>query len=134
MSDKSPRFINPEALSRPVGYSQVVETRGSRTLYLSGQVALDRQGNLVGMNDMAAQADQVFANIQTALAAVSASFRDVVKLTFYLTDISQLPAVRQVRDRYVNTAQPPASTAVEVRRLARPEWLLEIDAVAVLDD
>src|SRR5260370_648760 len=116
MNRKVHRFINPESITRPTGYSHVVETKGSRTIYISGQIALDRQGNLVGLNDMKAQAEQVFQNLQAALAAVEASFDDVVKLTYYLVDISQIQAVRDVRDRFVNPAQLPASTAVEVRQ------------------
>lgn len=134
MNRKAHRFINPETLARPTGYSHVVETKGSRTIYIAGQIALDHQGNLVGLNDMRAQAEQVFQNLQAALAAVEASFDDVVKLTYYVVDISQMQAVRDVRDRFVNPAQLPASTAVEVRQLVRKEFLLEVEAVAVLND
>lgn len=134
MDQNLPRFINPETIANPTGYTHVVETRGSRIVYISGQIALDRQGNLVGINDMKAQAEQVFQNLQAALASVEASFKDVVKLTYYLVDISQIQAVRDVRDRYINPAQPPASTAVEVRQLVRKEFLLEIEAIAVLND
>jgi reactive intermediate/imine deaminase len=132
MTDKPHRFINPDTISKPVGYTHVVETTGSRTVYISGQIALDRQGNVVGLNDMSAQAEQVFQNLQAALAAVNATFEDVVKFTFYMLDISQIQAVRDVRNRYINTATPPASTAVEVRQLFRKELLLEIEAIAVL--
>ena len=128
------RFINPETIAQPTGYSHIVETRGSRTLYISGQVALDQQGNLVGMNDMQAQAEQVFQNLQAALAAVGASFADVVKLTYFIVDISQMQVVRDVRNRYLNPQQPPASTAVEVKGLVRKEFLLEIEAIAVLEN
>ena len=127
-------FVNPETIAQPVGYTHVVETRGNHTAYISGQVALDPQGKLVGINDMGAQAEQVFQNIQAALASVGASFEDVVKLTYYLTDFSQIQAVRDARDHYFDAAQLPASTAVEVRQLVRKEFLLEIDAVAVLRD
>ncbi len=133
MSDMSPRFINPETLARPTGYTHVVETNGSWTVYISGQIALDSAGNLVGANDMKAQAEQVFKNLQAALAAVSASFEDVVKLTYFLVDISQIQAVREVRDRYLDPDRLPASTAVEVRQLVRKDLLLEIEAVAVYD-
>ena len=128
------RFINPDTIARPFGYTHVVETRGSRTVYISGQVAFDLQGNLVGANDMGAQAEQVFRNLELALASVGATFNDVVKFTYFLTDISQLQAVRDVRDRYINTAQPPASSAFEVRQLFRKELLIEVEAVAVLDE
>ncbi len=134
MATTSHRFINPDGLPAPNGYTHVVEARGSRMLFISGQVSIDSQGNLVGANDMRAQAEQVFKNLRTALDADGASFADVVKLTFFMTDIAQIQAVRNVRDQYVNMAQPPASSAVEVRQLVRPEYLLEIEAIAVLKD
>lgn len=112
----------------------MVETSGNRTVYISGQIALDRQGNLVGLNDMGAQAEQVFQNLQAVLAAVHASFEDVVRLTYFIVDISQIQAVREARNRYLNPARLPASTAVEVRQLGRPEFLLEIEAIAVLNE
>ncbi|HET9201087.1 MAG TPA: RidA family protein, partial [Dehalococcoidia bacterium] len=103
-----------------------------RTVSSAGQVAMDRDGNLVGANDMAAQADQVFKNLAAALAAAGGGFDSVAKFTIFVTDIAQLPAVREVRDRYVNVAAPPASTAVQVTALARPEYLIEVEAVAWL--
>lgn len=79
------------------------------------------------------QAAQVFANIDAALKAAHASFADVVKLTFYVTDVTKVPALRIVRDKYVDTAHPPASTLVEVRRLVRDDLLLEVEATAVVE-
>lgn len=134
MSSNSHRFINPETVARPTGYTHVVETHGTRTVYISGQVAFDQQGNTVGVGDLKAQAEQVFRNLEAALASVNATFEDVVKFTYFLLDISQIQDVRDVRDRYINAAQPPASSAVEVRRLFRPELLLEVEAIAVLTD
>ena len=127
------QFINPPTLARPMGYTHVVAATGARTVYVSGQVALDAAGSLVGPGDVRAQAQQVFANLQAALAAAGASFADVVKITIFALDIAAaLPAIREVRDQHVNRDQPPASTAVEVRRLAREEFLLEIEAIAVV--
>jgi enamine deaminase RidA (YjgF/YER057c/UK114 family) len=117
-------FINPETMHRPAGYTHVVEVTAGRPVYIAGQVALDPTGALVGPGDIRAQARQVFDNLQAALQAV--------KLTYYLVDATQLPVVREVRDRYVNTQQPPASTAVEVRRLVRDDLLIEVEAVAVI--
>jgi reactive intermediate/imine deaminase len=125
------RFHNPPTMPKSTGYTQVVEARGGRTIYISGQVALDTAGQLVGAGDVGAQAEQIFANIGAALAATGATFAEVVKLTIFVLDITSLPAVRQARDRYVNTDQPPASSAVEVRRLFRDDVLLEIEAIAV---
>ncbi len=126
------RFTNPQALPQPVGYTHVVEATGARTIYISGQVALDAAGNVVGAGDMRAQAQQVFANLKAALEAAGASFADVAKLTFFVLDATQMQAVREVRDQYINVQQPPASTAVEVRRLVREEFLIEVEAVAVI--
>ena len=125
-------FINPEAMHHPAGYTHVVEVTAGRPVYIAGQVALDPTGQLVGPGDIRAQARQVFDNLQAALEAVGAGFAQVVKLTYYLVDARQLPAIREVRDHYLNPDQPPASTAVEVRRLVREELLLEVEAVAVV--
>jgi enamine deaminase RidA (YjgF/YER057c/UK114 family) len=125
-------FINPQALHPPTGYSHVVEVTAGRLVYLAGQVALDASGAIVGPGDLAAQARQVFDNLQAGLQAVGAGFDQVVKLTLYLVDLTQLPVVREVRDRYVNPHRPPASTAVEVRRLVHHELLIEVEAVAVI--
>jgi enamine deaminase RidA (YjgF/YER057c/UK114 family) len=132
MSDVSANFLNPERMHRPTGYTHVVEVTAGRPVYISGQVALDGAGELVGPGDVAAQARQVFENLQAALGSVGAGFEQVVKLTVYLVDATQMPAVREVRDRYVDTARPPASTAVEVRRLVRDDLLVEVEAVAIL--
>ena len=126
------RVHNPGTMHRPVGYSHVAEVTAGRLVYLSGQVALDPSGALVGKGDVRAQARQVFDNLQAALQAVGATFEQVVKLTFYLVDAAQLPAVREVRDQYVDTEHPPASTAVEVRRLVHDDLLLEVEAVAAV--
>jgi reactive intermediate/imine deaminase len=112
------------------GYSHIAEVTGGRMVFISGQVALDREGQLVGPGDMAAQARQVFANLKIALEAAGTDFAHVVKLTFYLTDISKIALVRGIRDAFVNPEHPPASTAVEIRRLVREEFLIEVDAVA----
>ncbi len=124
------RFMNPSTLATPPGYSNVVEVTHGRTIYIAGQIALDQSGKIVGLNDFRAQAQQVFENLQAALAAVGTDFTHVVKLNMYVVDISQLPILREVRDRYVNTENPPVSTLVEIRRLAREEFLIEIEAVA----
>jgi enamine deaminase RidA (YjgF/YER057c/UK114 family) len=128
------RFINPSTLATPPGNSHVVEITRGRTIFIAGQVALDRAGQIVGQQDFRAQAQQVFEKLTAALAAVGMDFTDVINLNIYVVDISQLPILREVLDRYVNTINPPASTLVEVRRLARAEFLLEIEAVAHLPE
>jgi enamine deaminase RidA (YjgF/YER057c/UK114 family) len=130
MNEPQIRFLNPA----PAGYSQVVEVRGGRTLYISGQVALDSSGNLVGSGDFSAQVKQVFANLKARLDEAGASFNDVVKLNFYLLDAGKLQIVRDVRDTYVNREHPPASTLVVVKQLFRPELMVEVDAIAVAKD
>ena len=127
------RYINPEGFARPNGYTHVVESTGGRTIYISGQIALDAQGQIVGAGDMAAQTEHVFKNLQVALMAVGGGFEDVVKLTFYIADMSQIQAIRDVRDQFIDADHYPASTAIEVKQLVRPELLIEIDAIAVIE-
>jgi enamine deaminase RidA (YjgF/YER057c/UK114 family) len=128
------RFINPQTLSKPPSYSQVVEATGPvRTVFIAGQLGTDRDGNVVGApGDFRAQAVQVFENLKAALAAVGGSFDDVVKLNSYLADIAHLPILREVRAGYLNAAALPASTTLAVSGFARPTALLEVEAVAVL--
>lgn len=129
--DDQVKFINPDTLPAGRGYSSVVEVSHARTVYISGQIAMNKEGKVVGTGDMAAQTKQVFENIKLALEAASVDFNHVIKLTFFLTDISQMPAVREIRDQYINKANPPASSAVEVRRLIRDDLLIEVEAIAV---
>jgi enamine deaminase RidA (YjgF/YER057c/UK114 family) len=124
------RFIH----RAPAGYSHIVEVRGGRTLYISGQLALDQDGNLVGRSDFRAQVKQVFENLKARLDEGGATFKDVVKLNFYLTDASDLQALRDVRNSYVNTEAPPASTLVVVKQLVREEYMIEVEAIAVVND
>jgi 2-iminobutanoate/2-iminopropanoate deaminase len=123
---------NPPTLSKPTGYTHVVEVTGpGKTIYIAGQIALDKDGNVVGAGNMKAQAEQVFKNLQAALDAAGAKFSDVVKMNTYVTDMEQAPAVREVRARYFGDTVP-ASTLVQVVRLARPEFLLEIEVIAAV--
>ena len=123
---------NPPTLSKPTGYMHVVEVTGpGKTIYIAGQIALDQDGNVVGAGNMKAQAEQVFKNLQAALDAAGAKFSDVVKMNTYITDMEQAPAVREVRARYFGDTAP-ASTLVQVVRLARPEFLLEIEVIAAV--
>lgn len=125
------RFVHVPALGRAPGYSHLVEVRGGRTFYLSGQIAVDERGAVVGAGDFTAQARKVFENIALALAEVGLTFDAVVKLTFFLTDFAHLPHMRAVRDEFVNLEAPPASSAVQVAALVRPELLIEVEAIAV---
>jgi reactive intermediate/imine deaminase len=123
--------MNPKGLSTPTGYSHVVSVRGGRTIYIAGQIALDAQGQLVGKGDLAAQTRQVFANLDVALKAAGATFANVVKTNYYMRDASQVAVVREVRSKYF-TSELPASTLVEVPRLAQPDFLIEIEVIAVV--
>ena len=123
---------NPPTLSTPTGYTHVVEVTGpAKTVYIAGQIAFDKEGKLVGAGDMAAQAEQVFKNLQAALDTAGAKFSDVVKMNTYVTDMAKAPAVREVRARYFGQSTP-ASTLVQVAALARPELMIEIEVIAVV--
>ena len=118
------KFINPETMPATFGYSHVVEvSNAKRTIYISGQVAINTDGQIVGIDDLATQTRQVFENIKIALETSELNFNDVVKLTFFLTDISQMAIVRDVRDQYIDTKNPPASSAVEVNKLINDELI-----------
>ena len=126
------RFINPPTISKPPGFTHVVETTGQgKTIYIAGQLGFTVDGKLP--EDFRGQAMQAFENLKNALAAVGAEFKHVVKINNYLVDIpANIAAFREVRDQYLNMAAPPASTAVGVPALARPGALFEIEAIAVL--
>jgi enamine deaminase RidA (YjgF/YER057c/UK114 family) len=132
----APRFLNPPTLYKPPGYSHVVEIKGpGRIVYIAGQLGLDVDGKLVGdSGDFRAQAIQAFENLNLALAAVGGGFGDIVKLNNYLTDMSHLPILREVRDRYVNVSAPPASTTIEISKFALDGALFEVEAVVMLPD
>jgi enamine deaminase RidA (YjgF/YER057c/UK114 family) len=126
------KFQNPPGIAKPGGYSHVVEATGpGRIVYIAGQLGLKPDGQIAG--DFRAQCTQAFENLKTALNSVGATWNDVVKLNNYLVDIgTNLAIYRDVRDKYVNTSQPPASTTIGVPALARPDALFESEAVVLL--
>jgi enamine deaminase RidA (YjgF/YER057c/UK114 family) len=128
------RFLNPTTMPAPRGYTHVVETVApSRTVYIAGQLGMTPDGKFAGTpGDFRAQVVQCFENLKAALAAVGGGFEHVVKITNYFVDMAHLQAFFEVRDRYVNTKAPPASTAIQIVKLAREGALFEIEAVAVL--
>jgi enamine deaminase RidA (YjgF/YER057c/UK114 family) len=128
------RFINPKTLAKPPGYTYAVETTGpGRTVYIAGQLGLDLDNQLVGgPGDFRAQCAKAFENLGYALAGIGATFDDLVKINSYFVDISHIAIFREVRDAFLNTKAPPASTAVAITALARPGALFEIEAIAVL--
>lgn len=125
----------PNTMPKSVGYSQVATVTGGTLVFISGQVALDVSGNLIGKDDFRTQVQQVFQNLKAAIEAVGGTIDDVVKLNSYLVDLSpsHLAAFREIRDQYVNVKNPPASTAVQVQGLFRAEFLVEVEAVAVVN-
>jgi enamine deaminase RidA (YjgF/YER057c/UK114 family) len=129
------RFSNPKTMAKPPGYSYVVEATGpSRLIYLAGQLGVDTENKFVGApGDFRAQCVQAFENMTLALKGAGARWSDVVKINNFLVDIeANMAAFREVRDRYLNNAPPPASTTIGVPALARPGGLFEIEAIAVL--
>jgi len=133
MTTPSITRMNPPELGTPPGYSQVVEVSPDRLVFIAGQTALDRDGHLVGHNDFAAQADQVFENLAIALQASRCTAANLVKLTVFLTDMDNLAGYREARNRFFASVTPPAApavTLVEVSKLYGPNFMIEIEAIA----
>lgn len=127
------KLLIPDTMPKSVGYSQLAVVTGGAVVFIAGQVALDKSGNVVGEDDFKAQIRRVFENLKAAVEAAGGTFNDVVKLNSYFLDLSHLPDFREVRDQYIDVKNPPASTAIQVPRLFRPELLVEIEAVAVIE-
>jgi len=126
---------NPQGLAVPRGYSHTVTVSGGRTIYVSGQVALNAQGEIVGKGDLRAQMHQALENLRLALAGSGASFKDIVKWNTYVVGFKpdQLTILREVRAEILKDVTPPASTFIGVQALAIPDFLIEIEAIAVVD-
>jgi enamine deaminase RidA (YjgF/YER057c/UK114 family) len=132
-SGVSIRRVNPPKLGTPPGYSQIVEVRAGRLIFIAGQTALDENGNVVGKHDFAAQAMQVFQNLGIALQAMDCDASHLVKLTVFLRNMDHLSAYREARNRFFTTVSPPAApavTLVEVSRLYGSDFMIEIEAIA----
>jgi len=125
------QLSNPSSIHAPLGYSHLAVVTGGELIIIAGQVPMDAKGRLVGAGDFAAQTAQVFRNVLAALEAAGAGPRSLVKITTFVTDITQIAAFREIRDQFLDPAHQPASTLVQVARLVRPEWMIEIEAVAV---
>ncbi|MCX4814943.1 RidA family protein [Streptomyces sp. NBC_01239] len=130
MSDLT-RIPAPDGVAPATAYTHVVMGTG-RFVAVSGQLALDEDGKLVGEDDAAAQARQVFENLRRCLASAGAGFDDVVKLTYFVTDMAHMPAIRTARAAHIPEDRLPAASAVQVAALVRPEFLMEIEAFAVI--
>ena len=133
MPAPSVQYLNPPALSAPTGYTHVVQVRGGRTIYIAGQVAFDKAGNVVGKGDFAAQTTRVFENLKSALAAGGATFDNLAKVTTFVTDLSQMQTLRTIRAKYYGK-NPPASTLVQITKLAHDDLMIEIEAIAVVPE
>ena len=127
--------INPSTLSRAAAYTQVVTAEGGKLVFLAGQTPIDTQGNPVGVGDLRAQATQVYTNVRAGLAAAGASFSDVVKMTAYVVNLNQdsRGVVGEVRRQFIAEPDLPAHTMLGVAALAREEYLIEVDTIAVVD-
>lgn len=127
-------FCNPPKLCPTFGWTHVVSVTGGKTIYVSGQVAVDEKGQVVGRGDLRTQTERAFANVAFALEAAGASFRDVVKTNLYVVGLKpeHVPIIREVRSRFVSEEHPPSSTLVGISTLVGPDWLIEIEAVAVV--
>src|ERR1700756_2514771 len=125
MSRPNVQYLNPPTLSTPTGYTHVVEVVRGRTIYIAGQVALDKSGNVVGKGDFSAQTTQVFENLKAALASAGATFDNVVKVTTFVTDMSNIATLRTIRLKYYGK-NAPASTLVQIGKLAHEDFMIEI--------
>jgi enamine deaminase RidA (YjgF/YER057c/UK114 family) len=133
--DTTPSIVrlNPPELGTPPGYSQVVEVRAGRIIFIAGQTALNSDGNVVGKSDFAAQATQVFRNLAIALEVSGCTAANLVKLTVFLTDMNNLAPYREARNRFFGSVTPPAApavTLVEVSKLYGADFMIEIEAIA----
>lgn len=128
-------FLNPAGMPVLPGFSQVVTSGPGKMIFISGQVAFDENNELVGRGDLRAQAVQTFENVKQALAAVGATFADVVKTNTYIVNYrtDMIGLIREVRTQYLPEDDAPASTLIGVQALALDGLLIEIEAIAVLD-
>ena len=137
MSDVTPSIvrINPPELGTPPGYSQIVEVAAGRIIFIAGQTALDGDGYVIGRDDFAAQAAQVFRNLGIALQASGCTAANLVKLTVFLTDMENLGRYREARNQFFASVTPPAApavTLVEVSKLYGADFMIEIEAIAAV--
>lgn len=123
------QHVNPGTLAKPTGYSHVI--KDGKTVYIAGQVARDRNGKTVGLGDVKAQAEQVFKNLEAALASVGGNLSDIVKANVFMTHRENIPAYRETRAKYLSNDNPPVSTLILCSGLADPDFRIEIEAIAI---
>lgn len=126
--------LRPDSVLATTSYSQGIRIDMGTTflVFIAGQVAIDERGNIVGAGNMRQQTEQVFVNIRRIIEAAGGTTDDIVKLTLFLTDMANAGVVREIRGKFVNNNRPPTSAIVQVSRLFRPEYLIEIEAIAVV--
>lgn len=124
------QHINPTTLAKPTGYSHVI--KDGNMVYIAGQVARDRNGKTVGVGDAKAQAEQVFKNLEAALASVGGNLSNIVKANVFMTHREDIPAYRETRAKYLSNDKPPVSTLILCSGLADPDFRIEIEATAIL--
>ncbi len=122
--------IQPDGLTKPTAYTQVVKS--GNTVHIAGQTAINADGQIIGVSNIEEQAEQVFSNLEVALASVGATWGHVVKITTFLTRREDIDGYRRARERHIPT-DPPASTLLFISGLAHPDYLIEVEATAVLD-
>jgi len=122
---------NPDGMTQPTAYTHLVKFE--RLMFIAGQVALDADGNVIGAGNMKAQVRQVLENMKTILASEGAGFSSIVKINIFTTDIEAFLETGDIRHEYFGS-EPPVSTLVQIERLARPVFLVEIEAIAVSPD
>jgi enamine deaminase RidA (YjgF/YER057c/UK114 family) len=110
-----------------------IENGNSKMIFISGQVPLNPEGDIVGLTDLEKQTEQVFENIKRLVEKSGGTMKDLVNIECYFTDISRVAEFRKARDKYIDPKNPPASTAVQVVRLVNPDFLIEVNAVAVVE-
>ncbi len=126
-----PEYSNPDTMSQPSGYTQVVKV--DRTVYIAGQVSVAADGSIVGQGNPEAQVRQVWRNVEAAVQSVGGTLQNIVKTTTYVTSIDYAAAVRKVRDELHQASNPPTSTLLVISALAHPDFMVEIEAIAVVD-
>lgn len=128
------RFLNPEGLNKPAGYTHIVITEPRKLAYISGQVAWDAKGQIVGKGNFRVQVTKALDNLKLALTAAGATMDDLIKVNYYVVNLKpdEVRIIREVRSNYFSSEHPPASTLVGVTALAREDFMIEIEAVAVV--
>jgi enamine deaminase RidA (YjgF/YER057c/UK114 family) len=128
------QFLNPEGLSKPNAYTQVVLTKPGRLIYVSGQVPVNPRGEVVARGDFRGQVAQVMDNLKTALSAAGATMKDVIKANYYVVNLKpeQVAVIREVRSKYFSADHPPAGTLVGVTSLVQEGYMIEIEVEAVV--